>query len=41
MCLLCQDETGNMVWICPSCKREDDGLDPMIGCDICDEWFHW
>jgi hypothetical protein len=27
-------------WICPACKRPDDGS-PMIGCDHCDQWFHW
>lgn len=33
------DEDGK-VWICPSCKQPDDGS-PMIGCDICEEWYHW
>ena len=27
------------VWICPMCKRQDDGS-PMIGCDSCDDWYH-
>lgn len=33
------DEDGK-IWICPACNRQDDGS-PMIGCDKCDEWFHW
>lgn len=28
------------VWICPSCGKPDDGS-PMVGCDECDDWFHW
>jgi len=28
------------VWICPNCARQDDGS-PMIGCDTCDDWYHW
>ena len=35
-----QDSTGQKVWICPTCKMPDDGS-PMIGCDICDDWYHW
>ncbi len=31
---------GNKIWICPSCKRQDDGS-PMIGCDLCDDWYHF
>lgn len=34
------DSTGQKVWICPTCKMPDDGS-PMIGCDICDDWYHW
>merc|ERR1712212_1072578 len=34
------DEAGNMVWICPACGKQDDGS-PMIGCDQCDDWYHW
>ncbi|XP_067683136.1 transcription initiation factor TFIID subunit 3-like [Haliotis asinina] len=34
------DAEGNKVWICPSCKMQDDGS-PMIGCDTCDDWYHW
>merc|ERR1711911_416068 len=30
---------GDEVWICPMCKRQDDGS-PMIGCDSCDDWYH-
>ncbi|XP_014220804.1 transcription initiation factor TFIID subunit 3 [Trichogramma pretiosum] len=32
--------TGLTVWICPGCKKQDDGS-PMIGCDDCDAWYHW
>ncbi|KAK7102595.1 transcription initiation factor TFIID subunit 3-like [Littorina saxatilis] len=32
--------TGQQIWICPSCKLQDDGS-PMIGCDKCDDWYHW
>lgn len=31
---------GNQVWICPACGKVDDGS-PMIGCDGCDNWYHW
>ena len=31
------DESGNKVWICPACGKQDDGS-PMIGCDQCDDW---
>ncbi|GBM95501.1 Transcription initiation factor TFIID subunit 3 [Araneus ventricosus] len=34
------DESGNKIWICPACSRADDGS-PMIGCDECDDWYHW
>ncbi|VVC33006.1 Hypothetical protein CINCED_3A004761 [Cinara cedri] len=34
------DESGNQVWICPTCGKQDDGS-PMIGCDGCDAWYHW
>lgn len=34
------DESGNKIWICPACTRPDDGS-PMIGCDECDDWYHW
>ncbi|XP_021356961.1 transcription initiation factor TFIID subunit 3-like isoform X2 [Mizuhopecten yessoensis] len=32
--------SGEKIWICPACKRQDDGS-PMVGCDICDDWYHW
>ncbi|XP_039272058.2 uncharacterized protein LOC120346397 [Styela clava] len=35
-----EDEDGNKVWICPGCNKPDDGS-PMIGCDTCDDWYHW
>lgn len=28
------------IWYCPSCMLPDDGS-PMVGCDKCDEWYHW
>lgn len=34
------NEGDEKVWICPSCKRPDDGS-PMIGCDTCDDWYHY
>ncbi|KAJ8384555.1 hypothetical protein AAFF_G00200880 [Aldrovandia affinis] len=34
------DEWGNKIWICPGCNKPDDGS-PMIGCDDCDDWYHW
>jgi len=33
-------DTGEIIWICPHCKMPDDGS-PMIGCDECDDWYHW
>ena len=31
----------NKSWICPDCKRADDGS-PMISYDYCDDWrYHW
>ncbi|XP_029290250.1 transcription initiation factor TFIID subunit 3 isoform X2 [Cottoperca gobio] len=35
-----RDEWGNQIWICPGCTKPDDGS-PMIGCDDCDDWYHW
>uniref|UniRef100_A0A671LLN0 Transcription initiation factor TFIID subunit 3 n=1 Tax=Sinocyclocheilus anshuiensis TaxID=1608454 RepID=A0A671LLN0_9TELE len=35
-----RDEWGNQIWICPGCNKADDGS-PMIGCDECDDWYHW
>lgn len=34
------DDDGQKIWICPACGRQDDGS-PMIGCDECDDWYHW
>jgi hypothetical protein len=31
---------SNQLWICPSCNRHDEST-PMIGCDSCDDWYHW
>merc|ERR1712008_359123 len=36
----CVDAEGNQIWICPACGKPDDGS-PMIGCDECDDWYHW
>ncbi|XP_012864871.1 PREDICTED: transcription initiation factor TFIID subunit 3 [Dipodomys ordii] len=35
-----RDEWGNKIWFCPGCNKPDDGS-PMIGCDGCDDWYHW
>ncbi|XP_069834859.1 transcription initiation factor TFIID subunit 3 [Dendropsophus ebraccatus] len=35
-----RDEWGNQIWICPGCNKQDDGS-PMVGCDGCDDWYHW
>ena len=32
--------TSNQVWICPSCNKPENSR-PMIGCDSCDDWYHW
>lgn len=34
------EDEGDKIWICPACKLPDDGS-PMIGCDNCEEWYHW
>ncbi|KAH9510176.1 hypothetical protein Btru_043652 [Bulinus truncatus] len=34
------DDTGQKIWICPACKKPDDGTE-MVGCDQCDNWYHW
>jgi hypothetical protein len=34
------EDGDDKVWICPGCKSPDDGS-PMIGCDNCEEWYHW
>ncbi|GFO07408.1 transcription initiation factor tfiid subunit 3 [Plakobranchus ocellatus] len=34
------DDSGQQVWICPGCKKPDDGSE-MVGCDMCDNWYHW
>ncbi|KAG1684638.1 Transcription initiation factor TFIID subunit 3 [Nymphon striatum] len=34
------DDEGNKIWICPTCGCPDDGS-AMIGCDSCDDWYHW
>jgi len=38
--VLLKGEDGEITWICPACKQPDDGS-PMIGCDVCDDWYHW
>lgn len=40
VCPQIRDEWGNKIWICPGCNKPDDGS-PMIGCDDCDDWYHW
>jgi len=32
--------SNHQVWICPWCSKPDDTV-PMIGCDSCDDWYHW
>ncbi len=32
--------SNHQVWICPWCSKPDDSV-PMIGCDSCDDWYHW
>lgn len=32
--------TDVVSWICPTCNKPDDSV-PMIGCDSCDDWYHW
>lgn len=34
------EAADSKVWICPGCHQPDDGS-PMIGCDKCEEWYHW
>lgn len=36
----CTDVVSNQLWICPTCNKPDDSV-PMIGCDSCDDWYHW
>ena len=33
-------EEDTLESICASCNKSDD-LTPMIGCNHCDDWFHW
>lgn len=39
--ILTETDSGDKIWICPACKKADDGSQPMIGCDGCDDWYHW
>ena len=34
------NDGGGELWICPCCNKPDDS-NPMIGCDSCDDWYHW
>jgi transcription initiation factor TFIID subunit 3 len=34
------NDGGGEMWICPCCNKPDDS-NPMIGCDSCDDWYHW
>jgi len=40
VCCMLKGDDGEITWICPACKQPDDGS-PMIGCDLCDDWYHW
>lgn len=33
-------QQGDIIWICPTCMKQDDGS-PMIGCELCDDWYHF
>jgi hypothetical protein len=38
------DIVPDQMWTCPRCKQPDDpNVEPlpMIGCDSCDDWYHW
>lgn len=36
------DSPDKDVWICPECSvAYVDGATDMVGCDACDNWFHW
>ncbi|CAF1382889.1 unnamed protein product [Adineta ricciae] len=34
-------DSQEKIWICPSCNIADNGQEPMIQCDLCDDWYHW
>ncbi|RWS04574.1 transcription initiation factor TFIID subunit 3-like isoform X1 [Dinothrombium tinctorium] len=34
------DSEEEKIWLCPHCNKVDDGT-PMIGCDGCEDWYHW
>lgn len=36
----CTNVVTNQLWICPTCNKPDESV-PMIGCDSCDDWYHW
>lgn len=39
----CSDTSSGgeaMVWLCPICNAPHGDMD-MIGCDLCDKWFHF
>lgn len=37
---LVDESQDEKVWLCPHCNKVDDGT-PMIGCDGCEDWYHW
>lgn len=34
------DVVSTQYWVCPTCGKSDEST-PMIGCDSCDDWYHW
>ncbi|KHJ94690.1 PHD-finger [Oesophagostomum dentatum] len=35
------DDSSDVVWICPSCSVAWTEGATMVCCDMCDNWFHW
>lgn len=36
------DDSLDTMWICPECSvAYVEGATDMVGCDACDNWFHW
>lgn len=36
------DDSLDNMWICPECSvAYVEGATDMVGCDACDNWFHW
>ncbi|CAG9537347.1 unnamed protein product [Cercopithifilaria johnstoni] len=40
--ILDSDDSLDTMWICPECSvAYVEGATDMVGCDACDNWFHW